>query len=430
VFKVLLTPHSSQLGNCIRSTSRVAAILLMVFGIPFLRASETPRKPKVRAITAFIRIDHDHYSQQIQDALSMLRRAKTAFENGGYAVETIRITTQPFPQYTVGLSRTEVVAFFKRLDELSKEESFLTNIGPAMLSDQDDPVRMELLGEILAKTRISASVVVAAEDGIHWRAIQAAAKTVKYLEDHSPNGASNFSLAAIAMVPPFAPFFPGSYHNGDGHQFSVGLEGGNFVADVFENAHPDVSLAKETLSRELAQHARALDAIAVRVEKQSGWSYMGLDATPAPNGDSSIGAAIETLIGAKFGSSGTLTAAAIVTEAVRSIPTKHVGYSGLMLPPLEDPVLAERWSEGTYSLDSLLAYSAVCGTGLDTVPLPGDVSQHQLERIIGDVASLAFKWHKPLTARLIPAPGKKAGQVTDFGFGIPNLPAATLRPLP
>ena len=100
-----------------------------------------------------------------------------------------------------------------------------------------------------------------------------------------------------------------------------------------------------------------------------------------------------------------------------------------MLPVLEDPVLAQRWSEGTFGLDSLLAYSAVCGTGLDAIPLPGDVSQQQLERIIGDVASLAFKWHKPLTARLIPAPGKKAGDRTDFDFGVARFPNTTVKPL-
>jgi len=172
-----------------------------------------------------------------------------------------------------------------------------------------------------------------------------------------------------------------------------------------------------------------VDAIATQVEKDSGWTYMGLDPTPAPNTDSSIGTAIETLTGAKFGSSGTLTAAALITEAERSIPVKRVGYSGLMLPVLEDPVLAQRWSEGTFDLDSLLAYSAVCGTGLDAIPLPGDVSQQQLERIIGDVASLAFKWHKPLTARLIPAPGKKAGDRTDFDFGVARFPNTTVKPL-
>ena len=100
-----------------------------------------------------------------------------------------------------------------------------------------------------------------------------------------------------------------------------------------------------------------------------------------------------------------------------------------MLPPLEDPVLAARWSEGTYDVDSLLAYSAVCGTGLDTVPLPGDVSEQQLAKIIGDVATLAFKWHKPLTARLIPVPGKRAGEQSG-SFGPPNMPSTTLRPPP
>jgi len=418
------------LRKSIRSACKLGVLVWLVFCISCLWASGTPRKPKVRAITAFVRIDRDHYAQAIQQALVMLRSAKSAFEKGGYEVETIRITTQPFTQYASGLSRAEAVEFFKSLDDLSKKKTFLLDIGPAMQKDQDDPALMELLQEILATTKLNANVVIAAEDGIHWNAIRAAAKAVKYLEGHSPNGANNFGLAAIAMLQPYTPFFPGSYHNGDGHQFSVGLEGGNFVADVFEAASRDIPLARESLSRELSAHARALDAIAAQVEKESGWSYMGLDATPAPIGDSSIGAAIEKLTGEKFGSSGTLTAAAVITEAVRSIPVKRVGYSGLMLPPLEDPVLAQRWSEGTYNLDSLLAYSAVCGTGLDTVPLPGDVSQQQLERIIGDVASLAFKWHKPLVARLIPAPGKKAGEVTDFGFGVSNLPAATLRPLP
>ena len=88
------------------------------------------------------------------------------------------------------------------------------------------------------------------------------------------------------------------------------------------------------------------------------------------------------------------------------MPVKRVGYSGLMLPVLEDPRIAQRWSEGALSIDALLAYSSVCATGLDTVPLPGDVSEEQLARILGDVASLAYTWKKPLTARLLPVKGK------------------------
>jgi uncharacterized protein (UPF0210 family) len=99
---------------------------------------------------------------------------------------------------------------------------------------------------------------------------------------------------------------------------------------------------------------------------------------------------------------------------VKAVPVKQIGYSGLMIPVMEDKVIAQRWAQGTLTTDSLLAYSAVCGTGLDTVPYTGDISEEQLEKIMGDVASLAWKWHKPLSARLQPVQGKHAGEQTEF----------------
>ena len=123
---------------------------------------------------------------------------------------------------------------------------------------------------------------------------------------------------------------------------------------------------------------------------------------------------METYTGGKFGSSGTLTAALVITTAVKAVPVKQIGYSGLMVPVMEDKLLAQRWAEGTYNTDDLLAYSAVCGTGLDTVPFPGDMPEEQIARVLGDVASLAWKWHKPLSARLLPVKGKKAGDSTEF----------------
>jgi uncharacterized protein (UPF0210 family) len=131
-------------------------------------------------------------------------------------------------------------------------------------------------------------------------------------------------------------------------------------------------------------------------------------------GEVSIGRAMESFTGGPFGANGTMTAAAIITRAVQAAPVKRVGYSGLMVPVLEDAVLARRWAEGAYNIDSLLAYSAVCAGGLDTVPLPGDTGEDRLARIVGDVATLAFKWNKPLAARLLPVPGKKAGDRTEF----------------
>jgi uncharacterized protein (UPF0210 family) len=103
-----------------------------------------------------------------------------------------------------------------------------------------------------------------------------------------------------------------------------------------------------------------------------------------------------------------------ITTAVKRVPVQQAGNSGLMLPVLEDSVLAKRWEAGTVSRDSLMSYSSVCSTGLDAIPLPGDISLHELENIIGDMASLAVKWHKPLSARLLPVAGKKAGDMTEF----------------
>jgi hypothetical protein len=123
-----------------------------------------------------------------------------------------------------------------------------------------------------------------------------------------------------------------------------------------------------------------------------------------------------------------MAAAALITPVLQGLPVAHAGYSGLMVPVLEDSVLAQRWSEGALTLDALLAYSAVCGTGLDTVPLPGDVTVEQLERILGDMASLAFRLRKPLSARLMPVKGKKAGDKTEFDD--PFLVNAVLQPLP
>jgi uncharacterized protein (UPF0210 family) len=402
---------------------------LLLIGCALTPAIASERKPKIRTITAFVRIDSSQYRQQIGEAVTMLRQAKTAFEKGGYEVQTIRITTQPFTKYIGERSTAEALVFFESFYELSKKDSFLLNIGPLTLADSSDATKVELLSHVLAQTRANASLVVADEDGVHWNAVRAAAQVMKYVENHSPNGANNFDFAAVAMVPPNGPFFPSSNHDGAGRQFSVGWEAGTFVEEVFAGANRDMQVARELLSKGFEQQARVVDGIATQVEKDSGWKYMGLDSTPVPNTDSSIGAAIETLIGARFGSSGTLSAAAVITEAERSISVRRIGYSGLMLPVLEDPILAERWTEGTFDLDSLLAYSAVCGTGLDAIPLPGEVSQQQLERIIGDMASLAFKWHKPLTARLIPAPGKKAGDQTDFDFGIAKFPNTILKPL-
>ncbi len=384
-------------------------------------------KPKVRAVTAFLNLDPVRYREQIADTLKMLRHAKTVFESRGYEVQTIRISTQPFPQYTKGMTTEQAVAFFKEYDALAAKEGFDASIGPAMLHPDEPAAEADLLAEILRNTKIlNASLVVAGEDGVRWPAVGAAARVMKKLSETTAYSQGNFNFSALAMVPPLTPFYPGSYHTGFGHQFAIALQSANVVAEAFRDA-PDLATAKQRLADTLGQHAFAVQFLAERIDRDTGWSYVGIDLSPAPLKDFSIGAAIENLTAQPVGASGTMTAAATITAALKNIGVKQTGYSGLMLPILEDSRLAERWSEGRISLDALLSYSAVCGTGLDTVPLPGDTTEQQLALIIGDMASLAVKWHKPLSARLLPVAGKAPGEKTEFDD--PFLVNATLQPL-
>ena len=383
-------------------------------------------KPKIRTVTAFINLDPAQYEQQVAETMQMLRRAKTTFESRGYEVETLRIATQPFPEYTKGMSTQQAIAFFQKYDALAEKEKFLAGIGPAMLNSDDPESQADLLANILSATRhIRGSIVIAGEDGVRWKAIGAAARAIKKLEDETEHSQGNFNLGAIAMVPPYSPFFTAAYHTGFGHQFAIGLESANIVEAAFKGA-PDIESAKRKLTDMLFDQASEIERHANRIDQETGWRYMGIDLSPAPLKDVSIGAAIEELIQQPFGSAGTLTASGTITAAIKSVEVKQTGYNGLMLPILEDTRLAQRWGEGRVSLEGLLSYSSVCATGLDTIPLPGDVSIEQLDMILADVATLAVKWHKPLSARLLPVKGKGPGDMTEFDD--PFLVNTTIQP--
>jgi uncharacterized protein (UPF0210 family) len=408
-------------------------LLILSCAILACAAADAPRafsaevRPRIRAVTAFIEIDQNNYAARIQEAQKFLATAKDALNKAGFDGGGGRITTQPFPQYTKGMKTEDAILFVTKLREAASKENSGLNIGAAMVHDNDDPAAVSLLIDILSKVSVNANLITADDQGIHWNAVRQAAKVIKQLSERSPHGDANFNFGAIAMMKPYGPYYPASFHFGKGHAFAIAMEGAEVVGDVFRQ-HRDPVEAEKQLSAVLNTYTRQVEAVATQVARTTGWTYEGIDATPAPLGNRSIATAIEYFLGAPFGSIGTETASGIITRAVQSTTVKHTGYSGLMIPIMEDNVLAKRWSEGRFTLDSILAYSAVCAGGVDTLPLPGDISEEQIARILGDVAWLAYRWNKPLAARLLPAPGKRAGDQTEFSN--PNLARTTIQPLP
>ena len=187
--------------------------------------------------------------------------------------------------------------------------------------------------------------------------------------------------------------------------------------NAFKGAN-SLAEARSKLIASIESHAESLEKQGQTLASVFGFEFKGIDFTlaPFPDQQASIGHALELLGLPAIGLSGSLAAAAFLTDTLDRASFTRTGFNGLMLPLLEDSTLAQRGTEGKLTLTDLLLYSTVCGTGLDTIPLPGDTSVEQLEAILLDVAALSLRLNKPLTARLMPIPGKQAGDPTGFDF--------------
>ena len=186
---------------------------------------------------------------------------------------------------------------------------------------------------------------------------------------------------------------------------------------VFTNART-VSDGQRALTAEIEKCAGELAQVGDALKHRFSILFGGIDFSlaPFPAEAVSIGAAMERMGVPGAGLHGSLAAAAILTEIIERARFPRTGFSGLMLPVLEDAILARRAAEGRLTVKDLLLFSAVCGTGLDTIPLPGDTSTGQIAALLLDLCAMALRLDKPLTARLMPIPGKKAGDPTNFNF--------------
>jgi hypothetical protein len=247
--------------------------------------------------------------------------------------------------------------------------------------------------------------------------VQACAQVIHRTAPLSPDGFTNLRFAALANVPPGSPFLPAAYHAGDGPAFALATEAADLAVEAFSGA-TSLQAARASLVDLIETHAQKLSRVGEELAAQAGFRFGGLDFSLAPFPDQahSIGAAMERIGVPAVGLHGSLAAAAILAETLDQARFLRAGFCGLFLPDLEDSVLALRAEEGYLTVKDLLLYSAVCGTGLDTIPVPGDTSPEALAAVLLDLAVLAQRLDKPLTVRLLPVPGKAAGDKTGFDF--------------
>ncbi|HLI69366.1 MAG TPA: DUF711 family protein [Ktedonobacteraceae bacterium] len=382
------------------------------------------KTPPVRTITLGLEDAHPLTAAQITWAANILKKSRQRLNDAGYEVQTVRISTRPLFDDLAGWSANQLLQYTRELQQMLDETGIsYCSLGPAQVARPAFPLeRLDIIPDILATTGAFSLTVQMAdrEHGLRAEAAQPIARIMQRLAHETPEGFGNFNFAMLACVEPGAPFFPAAYHSGPA-SLSPGLQGASIVQDVANTWQeagrswsPALARISELVRRALEEQARPVVDLGKGLAEEYRLRFGGIDLSPAPMGEDSIVTAMETFGYGPLGTSGTLALAAALTTALKSTELPTCGYCGLMLPVLEDAALGRRWEEGRVSIHELLLYSTICGTGLDTIPLPGDIDDVTIARLLLDVATLAWRLNKPLSARLFPVPGKHPGEYTAF----------------
>jgi len=91
------------------------------------------------------------------------------------------------------------------------------------------------------------------------------------------------------------------------------------------------------------------------------------------------------------------------------------GLSGAFIPVSEDAGMIGAVMDGALSIEKLEAMTCVCSVGLDMIVVPGDTSAETISAIIADESAIGVVNNKTTAVRIIPAPGKKVGDMVEFG---------------
>jgi uncharacterized protein (UPF0210 family) len=372
---------------------------------------------KIRSITCFIDPRYPLDSHQLKRAGKFIKAARQGFADAEYEVQSARLASVPFSQLIPDQQSHALSRYAMQLEQEAAGQDYdYISLGPAMPGRIAD---YRQIPEAITATQtafFSASLTTP-DQAVSLEAVRRCAEIIQQTSSISLDGFGNLRFASLANVPPGSPFFPAAYHAGGEPVFALATEAADLAVSAFEGA-ASLAQARTDLIHRMETHAHHMTAVAKKIEAQTEVRFAGIDFSlaPYPAEALSLGAAMEQMGAPGLGNFGSLAAAAILADAIDQAEFYRAGFSGLMLPVLEDLTLARRAEHGSLQIKDLLLYSAVCGTGLDCIPLPGDTTAEQLSPVLLDLACLSTRLSKPLTARLLPIPSKKAGDPTSFDF--------------
>jgi uncharacterized protein (UPF0210 family) len=371
----------------------------------------------VRAVTGFMDPGWPLNTNAVADLAECMKAARTALQAIGYEIQSLRIATPPPIEMESKVPLDEMVEFARALEaECFVQGIDYAAIGPALPGDLDG---YAVIPDVLGATGnvFTSGIFADMDGGLSLAAARACARVIHAAAVLTPDGFANLRFAALANVYAGSPFFPAAYHSGQGPALALATEGATLAVEAMADETSLSAVRKKLVSR-IEAHGAALTRLVQPIATEHEVRYLGIDFSMAPYPEErrSLGTALEAFGVPAIGLAGTATAAAVLAECLDQAQFQRTGFCGLFFPVFEDSALAARAADGSLSVNDLMLYASVCGAGLDTVPIPGDVGAEEIMALLIDLGALALRQDKPLTARLMPIPGKAAGEEVHFNF--------------
>ncbi|MGW8187708.1 MAG: DUF711 family protein [Desulfobacterales bacterium] len=379
----------------------------------------------------------DNVLFKINDLAGGLVRTCDAVGNKyGIPVVNKRISVSPIAVAAAPFSSSQMIDIAHTLNRAAQEVNVDFIGGFSALVEKGiakgDRALIDAIPEALAGTdRVCASINVAStRAGINMDAVYLMGQKIKRAASLTArrDGIACAKLCVFANIPQDIPFMAGAYLGiGEADAvINVGVSGPGVVKKAIDRAldsdpRMDLGQLSELIKRTAYKVTRVGELIGREVAANLNirFGVVDLSLAPTPNVGDSVGEIFQSLGLLSIGVPGTTAALALLNDAVKkggAFASSHVGgLSGAFIPVSEDLNISESAAAGHLTLEKLEAITSVCSVGLDMVALPGDTSDETLAAIIADEMAIGVINKKTTATRLIPVPGKNAGDKAHFG---------------
>jgi len=350
----------------------------------------------------------------------------------GVPIINKRISVTPIAIVAASSDDTDYTPFAKTLDETAKElgVDFIGGFSALVqkgITTADENLIKSLPAALSQTERTCASVNAAStKSGINMDAVRLMGRIIKQTAQATAanDGIGCAKLVVFCNAPEDNPFMAGAFHGiGEAESvLNVGVSGPGVIKAAIENCR-DISFdaLADTIKKTAFKITRMGQLVGMEAAKRIGvpFGILDLSLAPTPAVGDSVARILEEMGLETAGTHGTTAALAMLTDMVKKggimASTNVGGFSGAFIPVSEDEGMAEAVRNGCITLDKLEAMTCVCSVGLDMIPLPGSTSESTIAAIIADEMAIGMVNNKTTAVRVIPVPGKEAGQWAQFG---------------